>query len=152
MKQLKKMMLFTVLLIFSTAIINAQKKDNTKVLALFPKALPGMKRHVIFPKEKIDENLYEIEIIPGKFILVDNCNNNFILGEWENRKLQDCNYSYYIFTPEGINSTRMACRGGKKNSSVSGQKIRMPYNSLYPVVVYIPAGFEIKHKVLKVED
>jgi len=152
MKQFTKMMLLASLLISFAITIHAQtEEENAIVLSWFPKPAPGMERHVIFLEEKTDESLYEIEITPEKFMLTD-CNSRSFLGEWEKIKLRGYRSHYYIYVPKTGFSTMRGCLEPKKYSFVSGPPIKVPYNSLFPVVVYTPEGFEIKHKILEVED
>ncbi len=97
MTQFTKMMLFAALLISSAVTIHAQtEEENAIVLSWFPQPPPGMERHVIFLEEKTDENLYEIKITPGKFMLTD-YNFRSFLGEWEKIKLRGYRSHYYIY-------------------------------------------------------
>lgn len=122
-----------------------------KNLTVYPAATEGMNRYVIMLDSLGFEAEYEyqIELIPGKLAEVDSCNKHGLSGEIVEKTVEGFGYTYYEFTSNGnIFSTQMACLDNAKvNKFISGQTIKTRYNSLLPVVVYIPEGFELKYKI-----
>jgi len=154
MKQVTKVILFAaVLLSFTATAVNAQskkvKKEREEMLSPFPQAQAGMVRHVIYLDKKSDENLFKVEILPGKVMSVD-CNHHSLMGKLEEKDLQGWGYTYYEFTSNGqTRSTMMACNKPNENRFVYGQTLLVRYNSKLPIVVYAPEGYEIKYKIWK---
>ncbi|MDL2304459.1 serine protease inhibitor ecotin [Bacteroides sp. OttesenSCG-928-D19] len=154
MKNLFKVMLVTVAVLFSFATVgNAQskkvKEEREKILAPFPQAKEGMVRYVIFLDQKSKEDLFKVEIVPGKVMNVD-CNHHTLMGRLEEKNLDGWGYTYYEFTSNGqTRSTMMACNKPNEDRFVQAQTQLVRYNSKLPIVVYAPAGYEVKFKVWK---
>lgn len=134
---------------------NAQQKsgksESEKALEAFPAAENGMVRHVIQVKKQADETLYKVEIIPGKNMVVD-CNLHTLMGKLEEKDLQGWGYNYYVFSSDGkTRSTMMACNKPNENKFVQAQTLIVRYNSKLPIVVYAPAGYDIKYKIWKAD-
>lgn len=123
------------------------KQERESILAPFPQAPEGMVRHVIYVDTKADENLYKIEVVPGKVMNVDN-NIHRLMGKMEEKTLEGWGYTYYEFTSNGQTaSTLMATSGPKVNKFISAQTLMVRYNSKMPVVVYAPEGFDIQYRI-----
>lgn len=124
--------------------------ENLKV---YPAAAEGMVRYVILLDSLGSEAEYDyqVELIPGKMVEVDECNKHGLSGEITEKTVSGFGYNYYEFTSEGnVFSTLMACLNNEKVSKfISGQRTKIRYNSLLPVVVYAPEGFELKYKIWK---
>ena len=122
-----------------------------KNLEVYPAAAEGMKRYVILPDSLGSEAEYEykVELIPGKMAEVDNCNRHGLLGELTEKTIEGFGYNYYEFASNGdIFSTQMACLDAAKiNKFVPAKTSIIRYNSLLPIVVYMPEGFELKYKI-----
>lgn len=152
-KHLSKLMLIAALLVTFTGISHAQSmklnEEQTKNLAAFPEAKDGMVRHVIFLKAKSNEEKLKVEIIPGKVMSVD-CNQHFLMGSLDEKELQGWGYTYYEFTSNGqTRSTMMACNKPNQDRFVSGESKLVRYNSKLPIVIYAPAGYEVKYSIWK---
>lgn len=127
---------------------NNFKEDPKKELEHFPKAQKGMVRYVIFLDKKLNEDLYKVEVIPGKVMNVD-CNIHELTGKTVEKDLEGWGYTYYEFSSDGNTvSTRMACPNQvNKNKFVSSQSVMIRYNSKLPIVIYAPQGYEIHYKI-----
>lgn len=147
----KRMKLTTVLFLLSmlfASLVNAQVKQN---LEPFPPASNGMVRYVIELPKKSDESKFKVEIIPGKMMMVD-CNRHTLIGKLVEKDLQGWGYTYYEFTTEGKTaSTMMACNKPEENKFVSSETLIVRYNSKLPIVVYAPAGYDIKYRIWKAD-
>ncbi|NDV59823.1 serine protease inhibitor ecotin [Bacteroides sp. 519] len=154
MKHLLKIMLAASVLLSLTIPVNAQKvkklnEEQTKTLSAFPEATSGMVRHVIFLNKKSNEDLFKVEIMPGKVMNVD-CNRHSLMGKLEEKDLQGWGYTYFEFTSNGqTRSTMMACNKPNEDRFIYGQTQLVRYNSKLPIVVYAPAGYEIKYRIWK---
>ena len=102
-----------------------KENDPRKELANFPEASTGMVRHVILLDKKTNENLYKVEIIPGKVMKVD-CNKHTLMGKTEEKELEGWGYTYFEF---------------------SSQSTNVSYNSKLPIVIYAPKGYTIKYRI-----
>ncbi len=153
MKRITKIIgtsLFFCLMASLTINVNAQgTKEAKENLKAFPEAMEGMVRHIIELPKKSDESIYKVEIIPGKTMSVD-CNNHRLMGKLTEKDVQGWGYTYYEFTSDGRTaSTMMACNEPSKVKFVGGQGEIVRYNSRLPIVVYTPAGFEVKYRIWK---
>lgn len=152
MKKITLIMLAAALmmpLVSASAQSSKVKQERESVLAPFPQASAGMVRHVIYVDKKSDEGMYQIEIIPGKMMSVDN-NQHRLMGTIEEKTVEGWGYTYYVFTSNGQTaSTLMASIGPNTNKFISGQTLMMRYNSKMPVVVYAPEGFDIQYRIWK---
>lgn len=125
-----------------------KENDPRKELANFPEASTGMVRHVILLDKKTNENLYKVEIIPGKVMKVD-CNKHTLMGKTEEKELEGWGYTYFEFSSDGETlSTRMACPNSNDvEKFVSSQSTNVSYNSKLPIVIYAPKGYTIKYRI-----
>lgn len=122
----------------------AQQTDN---LSMYPQAGRGQKRVVIHLPQKSDEELFMIELIPGKNATVD-CNNYSYNGKIEEKSIDGWGYSYFSFTSDGqMMGTKMGCPGVKQTKFISARSKTTKYNSKLPIVVYLPANFTVKYRV-----
>lgn len=150
------MTLFLVCIAISVSTtVNAQQNDKVneaeKALEAFPAAEKGMVRHVIQVKKQKDESMFQVEIIPGKNMLVD-CNRHTLMGKMEEKDLQGWGYNYYVFSSDGqTRSTLMACNKPKENKFVNAQTLLVRYNSRLPIVIYAPEGYEIQYRIWKAD-
>lgn len=142
--------LATALLSFSLALTAQPRVEIIKdqaSLKPFPEAEEGMVRHVISMEEKANEDLFKVEIIPGKVMSVD-CNHHFLIGKMEEKNLQGWGYTYYEFITDGnACSTMMACVQPNEDKFVSGETLLVRYNSRLPIVIYTPEGYEVKYRI-----
>lgn len=152
MKTGRALLLACVSMCIGVTVANAQQiNEAEKALQAFPAAESGMVRHVIQVKKQKDESAFKVEIMPGKNMLVD-CNNHLLMGKLEEKDLQGWGYNYYVFTSNGqTRSTMMACNQPDKIKFVQAQTLTVRYNSRLPIVVYAPAGYEIKYRIWKAD-
>lgn len=133
--------------------VQAPQKSVSAVenLKFYPAAAEGMTRYVILLDSlgSDAEYEYQIELIPGKMLEVDACNKHGLLGELVEKTVEGFGYNYYEFNSTGdVFSTQMACLNNEKvHKFISAQTAKIRYNSLLPVVVYAPEGFELKYKI-----
>lgn len=135
--------------------MSAQGKPTEEALQNlkpYPEKMDSLERYVIYVDQKADESLFEIELIAGKTMEVD-CNNHRLMGRFQEEVVEGWGYPYYVFETEGhIMSTMMMCPGPKTEKFISGENLSARYNSRLPLVVYLPAGYELKYKVWTAGD
>ena len=142
---MKKLVVFSLFAIASVQSF-AQTKEDIK---MFPKAEKDENQKVIRLDPKENEEDYMVEILIGKKITTDGCNNYFLSGKLEENNLDGWGYNYYNFETDGnIASTLMGCMNAKSVEKVvyaSSEKVR--YNSKLPIVIYAPKGYEVNYKI-----
>lgn len=117
-------------------------------LKKYPKAEKGQVMQVIVLPKLENEGEKKVQILVGKFAMVDSANMARMMGEMKAVDLKGWGYQYYVFTSDGnIMQTR---RGGGKLEkrfvdALSDFSVR--YNSKLPIVVYVPKGFSVKYRI-----
>ena len=121
----------------------------------FPPAEEGMIRHVIrLPKQK-DETAFKVELIIGKVVRTDAKNRYFFGGTLETENIPGWGFDRYILRKLGpLAGTLMAVDPDapqvERFISIGGETI-LPYNSRLPLVVYVPAGIEVRYRRWRAE-
>lgn len=132
-------------------VVNAFADNGHPELRAFPDAKKGMERFVIvLPAHKGKEDLFKVEIIPGKVMLTDGVNLMRLGTRVEPRTLMGWGYTYYEITGKDVAmSTMMAPPedGKQVEAFVSGESLFVRYNSLLPLVIYTPGNYEIRYRV-----
>jgi ecotin len=117
----------------------------------FPPAEDGMTRHVIhLPKQK-DESAFKVEVVAGKTVQTDAINRYFFGGILEKETIPGWGFDRYILRKLGpMAGTLMAVDSNapkvERFISLGGETI-LGYNSRLPVVVYVPAGVEVRYRL-----
>lgn len=142
---------FTALtLLMLNGCTHAAEKVDDKVP--YPKTEAGYQRHVIQLPALTEEQNAKVELQVGKNMVVD-CNHHSFGATLVEYTVQGWGYPYYkVENVSGPVSTRMACPPGAKTSkfiTASGNGFVVRYNSKLPIVVYTPAGFELKYRTWK---
>lgn len=139
--------LFAALLLFTTA---AACSD----LDAFPESLDGKRRQVIHLPRVADESRFMVELVPGKYEMVD-CNLRGYRAPLKRGTLSGWGYGYYVLgEPRPAPTTLKACPEGseaRRFVRVRGEGLMVPYNSERPLVVYLPEGFELKYRVWRAD-
>jgi ecotin len=121
----------------------------------FPSAEEGMIRHVIrLPKQK-DEAAFKVELIIGKTVRTDAKNRYFFGGTLEIENIPGWGFDRYILRKLGpMAGTLMAVDPDapqvERFISLGGETI-LHYNSRLPLVVYVPAGIEVRYRRWRAE-
>jgi ecotin len=121
----------------------------------FPPAEEGMIRHVIrLPKQK-GETAFKVELIIGKTVRTDAKNRYFFGGTLETENIPGWGFDRYILRKLGpLAGTLMAVDPDapkvERFISLGGETI-LPYNSRLPLVVYVPAGIEVRYRRWRAE-
>jgi len=126
-------------------------------LKAFPPAMEGMERFVIVLPEKArgEDEGFMVELIAGKMMMTDGVNIMRLGSVIEPLPLKGWGYTYYEVTGSSqAMGTLMAPPEGAPmvEAFVSGQPLKVRYNSRLPIVVYAPKGFEIRYRIWKASD
>lgn len=99
-----------------------------------------------------EENAFKVEIVVGKTVEVDTANRHFFAGQIEAENIEGWGYTRYIVHKLGpMAGTLRASIGGPQKEerfvTLGGEPYLVRYNSRLPLVVYVPAGAEVKFRV-----
>lgn len=139
----------TVLLLFLLSITTSHAADNLKA---FPPADEGMVRHVLQLPKQADESALKVELLVGKTVELDERNRYFFGGKIEAETIQGWGYTLYRLRALGpMAGTRMAVDPDAPKVvrfiTLAGEPYLIRYNSRLPLVVYVPAGVEVRYRV-----
>jgi len=123
--------------------------DNLKA---FPLAGEGMVRHVLHLPKQADEAAYKVELIAGMTVEVDGANRYFFAGRIEKETVKGWGYTLYRIGALGpMAGTLMAVDPAapkvERFVTLGGEPYLIRYNSRLPVVVYAPAGVELRYRI-----
>lgn len=130
--------------------------DTTAVaiepLDAFPAAAKGQERFVITlpEKEKGQEAQLQVELVAGKKMLVDGVNQVRLGSRIEPHSLKGWGYTFYEVTgtAEVVGTLMAPPEGaGQVMRFVAGSSLVVRYNSRLPIVIYAPAGYEIRYRI-----
>ena len=121
-------------------------------LQAFPPAEQGMIRYVLQLPHQADESAFQVELIVGKTVAVDDRNRYFFGGRIAEETIQGWDFPRYVVSPLGpLAGTRMAVdpTAPKVNRwiALGGEPFLIRYNSRLPVVVYAPEGVEVRYRI-----
>lgn len=129
------------------------KVEARKQLKAYPEAKEGMVRYVLFLEPKADESLYQVELIVGKVIETDGVNSYGFGGQIQEQTVKGWGYPMYAVEKDALDnpfSTLIGVPPGqpkvKKFVRLSGTTL-VRYNNKLPVVVYVPAGGEVRYRI-----
>ena len=158
-------LLATLITLCTTAMLAAQpgeltkpetRQDSTPLpdLKAFPPAKAGMERFVIVlpHKERGEEEALKVELMPGKMMETDGVNLYSLGGALVQKNLEGWAYSFYEFAEGPVKMTMMKPGATPVKKFVSGQSLLTHYNSRMPIVIYAPAGCEIRYRIWKADE
>lgn len=133
----------------SLMLTRAHSADNMKA---FPPPAEGMNRWVLQVPPRIDEASHRVQLIVGKTVEVDSRNRYFFSGSIERETLQGWGFSKYLVRKLGpMAGTLMAVDPDAPKVSrfveIAGEPYLVRYNSRLPVVIYAPAGAEVRYRI-----
>ena len=121
----------------------------------FPPAEEGMTRYVISLPKQQDESAFKVELIIGKTVKTDATNSYFFGGTLETENIPGWGFDRYILRKLGpMAGTLMAVDpdAPQVERFISIGEVRLlRYNSRLPLVVYVPAGVEVRYRLWRAE-
>jgi ecotin len=136
-------------LLFLFAVPAGLAADNMKA---FPPAAEGMVRHVLQLPQQADESGFKLELIVGKTVETDAGNRYFFGGRIEEETIKGWGFPRYTLAKLGpLAGTLMAVDPNAPKVArfitLGGAPYIIRYNSRLPVVVYVPAGVEVRYRI-----
>lgn len=121
----------------------------------FPPAAEGMTRHVIRLPKQENEGDFKVQLIVGKTVRTDAANHYFFGGDLKTETIPGWGFDRYILSRLGpMGGTLMAVPPDAPRAdhfvSLGGETI-VRYNSRVPLVVYVPAGVEVRYRFWRAE-
>ncbi len=149
-----KRWLITASLLFAAATQAVQAGD---ILKAFPAAESGMTRHVLTLPTQTDESTRRVELIVGKTLQTDAGNRYFYAGHIEAQNIDGWGFTRYVVAELGpLAGTLMAVDPTAPKVArfiaLGGEPYLIRYNSKLPVVVYVPAGVEVRYRIWTAQD
>jgi len=140
--------IFTVLIVFS-----AYAGDNMKA---FPAPDQGQVRYVIHFAEQDDESNYQVELVVGQTVEIDQINQYFFGGQINKENIVGWGFTRYVVSELGpMAGTRMAVDPNapkvERFIRLGGEPFLIRYNSRLPVVVYVPEGVDVRYRIWHAE-
>jgi ecotin len=137
--------------IFSVSF--AVAADN---MVAFPPAEANMTRYVINLPTQNDESTLEVELSIGKTVKTDAVNRYFFAGTLEVETIRGWGFDRYILRKLGqMAGTLMAVDPTapqvERFVSLGDEPRLLRYNSRLPLVVYVPAGVEVRYRVWRAD-
>ena len=136
------------------ALAPAAADSNMKA---FPPAEAGMVRVVInLPPLPDEDGTLRVELIIGQTVKVDAANRYFFAGSIETETIQGWGFDRYIVRKLGpMAGTLMAVDPNAPKVdrfiTLGGEPKLQRYNSRLPLVVYVPAGVEVRYRVWRAD-
>ena len=130
-------------------LLPAHAADN---LNAFPPADQGTLRYVLQLPAQEDESAFQVELIVGKTVQVDEQNRYFFSGTIEEEIIQGWGFPRYLVRELGpLAGTLMAVDPNTPKVdrfiALGGGPYLIRYNSRLPIVVYVPEGVEVRYRI-----
>ena len=140
--------IFTVFMVCS---VNAG--DNMKA---FPPPDQGQIRYVILLAEQDNELNYQVELIVGQTVKIDETNQYFFGGQIKKENIVGWGFTRYVGSELGpMAGTLMAVDPNAPKVDrfirLGGEPYLIRYNSRLPVVVYVPEGVDVRYRIWRAE-
>ena len=140
--------IFTVFMVCS---VNAG--DNMKA---FPPPDQGQIRYVILLAEQDNELNYQVELIVGQTVKIDETNQYFFGGQIKKENIVGWGFTRYVVNELGpMAGTLMAVDPNAPKVDrfirLGGEPYLIRYNSRLPVVVYVPEGVDVRYRIWRAE-
>jgi len=143
--------------LFYLPVFNASFAAAPDNLQAFPAAEAGMVRHVIELPQQPDESLFRVELMIGKTVKIDTVNRYFFAGMLETETIPGWGFERYILRELGpMAGTLMAvdpdAPQAERFITLGGEARLLRYNSRLPLVVYLPADVELRHRLWRADS
>jgi ecotin len=132
----------------------AAETEAERNLKAFPAADEGMTRHVLMLPSEEQEDSLRVELKIGKTIRTDEGNRYFFGGKLQAVDIEGWGFTRYVLAELGpMAGTLMAVDPDAPKVdrfiTLGGEPQLLRYNSRLPLVVYVPAGVEVRHRIWK---
>lgn len=132
------------------------QSEAEKNLKAFPPAEKGMVRYVLFLPEQKDESAFQVELQVGKVVKVDGVNRHFFDGKIEKQIVEGWGFTRFFVKDLGqMFSTLIGVDPSQplveRFVTLGGEPFLVRYNSRLPIVVYVPEGVEVRHRIWRAD-
>jgi len=126
-------------------------------LKAFPPAEPGMTRHVLMLPPAEQEDSLRVELQIGKTVKTDEANRYFFGGSLQAVNIEGWSFTRYVVADLGpMAGTLMAVDPDapkvERFITLGGEPQLLRYNSRLPLVVYVPKGVEVRHRIWRADS
>lgn len=123
----------------------------------FPLADEGMARHVLMLPPHKQEDSLRVELQIGKTVRVDAENRYFFGGNLKAVNIDGWGFTRYVLAELGpMAGTLMAVDPDVPKVDrfimLGGETQLLRYNSRLPLVVYVPKGVEVRHRIWRADS
>jgi ecotin len=130
----------------------AAETEAERNLKAFPPADEGMVRHVLMLPPQQDEDSLRVELRIGKTVRTDAVNRYFFAGNLQAVNIDGWGFTRYVLPELGpMGGTLMAPDPNapevERFITLGGEPQLLRYNSRLPLVVYVPKGVEVRHRI-----
>lgn len=127
--------------------------DNLK--AYLP-AGEGLSRFVLHLDSQEQEDNYRVELLVGKTVETDDRNRYFFSGTLTEETVQGWGFGFYQLKELGPMAGTLIgvdpdAPKVKRFITLGGERQLVRYNSRLPIVVYVPAGCEVRYRIWKTD-
>lgn len=125
-------------------------------LKAFPAADEGMTRHVLMLAPEPQEDSLRVELKIGKTVRTDEANRYFFVGNLQELTIEGWGFTRHVLAKLGpMAGTLMAADPDAPKVdrfiTLGGEPQLLRYNSRLPLVVYVPAGVEVRYRIWRAE-
>lgn len=145
-----------VLPVFALLFLLALPAAAADPLQAFPPPEAGMRRVVIDLPPQPDESELKVELVVGKTVRTDPTNRYFFAGQLETESLPGWGYERHVLRQLGpMAGTLIAVPPQtpqvERFVALGGEARLLRYNSRLPLVVDVPEGVEVRHRLWRAE-
>lgn len=121
-------------------------------LKAFPPAAEGETRHVLMLPPHDEEDSLRVELRIGKTVRTDAANRYFFAGSLQAVNIEGWGFTRHVLAELGpMAGTLMAVDPDAPKVdrfiTLGGEAQLLRYNSRLPLVVYVPKGVEVRHRI-----
>jgi ecotin len=132
------------------------ESEARRNLKAFPPADEGMTRHVLMLPPHEEEDSLRVELQIGKTVRTDAANRYFFAGSLQEVDIEGWGFTRYVLAELGpMAGTLMAVEPDapkvERFITLGGEVRLLRYNSRLPLVVYVPSGVEVRHRIWRAD-
>lgn len=139
------------LIVLASPVLLSAEDDNVD-LKPSPAAREGQTRFAIRLAGKLHEDRFMVEILVGRTLTLDTVNQYWFGGSLIQQTIEGWGYPFWtVEVGKGMAGTMMAVPEDAPRIPrlvpVCFDSGLIPYNSKFPLVVYMPTGFEARYRI-----
>ncbi len=146
----------SMVLVCTTVFSASAASEAERNLKAFPPADEGMTRHVLMLPAHEQEDSLRVELKIGKTVKIDDANRYFFGGNLQTVNIEGWGFTRYLLAELGpMAGTLMEVSPDapkvERFITLGGEPQLLRYNSRLPLVVYVPAGVEVRSRIWRAE-